>query len=1178
MNAYANHVLSHLLAQSWQIAVLAAIVGLISLSLRGRSAHLRYLLWLIVLAKCLVPPFVTVPLAVLPERSLSPSVARVGVPEEHSAPETPVSVVGVTQPQELNPAVPSTRELITLVWTVGALVFLLWVGGRAIRYTSWLRAQRNPLPPGLQESIHELCVGFKFKKLPRIWLLEDISQPFVWGLLRGSAYLPADFVGLSGSDQQRSVLAHELSHIARFDAGVNLLQVMVQAMYWFHPFVWWSNRKIRQEREKCCDEMAIVHLNTLPEHYTGAIVDALVAERRSAHPIPSLAIVGSVRDIEERIKTMLKPGKKFYNRPSLVAATVALLMALVTIPTALVLTARGQVQPTTQSADKPAQSLNAVTADAEKPEQPRYAARTFNSKVAFKVFILGGLTAPIRPVGSTPSAAPLEIPACYVWLVQPSAPVADWDLLIREMSEKKIPGLVLTQATDSDLSYSAGLTGLQFLGLDRSTQVTDAGLAHLAGLTRLQWLDLSGTKLTDAGLEHLKGLSELQKLQLKSAQVTDAGLSHLAGLTRLQWLDLSNTKITDAGLEHLKGLTKLQTLYVSETQITDAGLAHLKGLTTLQEMNLASTKITDAGLAHLKGLTKLQTLYVSETQITDTGLVHLKGLTGLQSLYLAGTKITDGGLVHLKGLTRLQWLDLSGTQITDAGLVHLKGLTGLQSLFLADTQITDAGLAHLKGLTGLQKLYVANTQITDTGLVHLKGLTGLRMLNVAYTQITDVGLGHLKGLTGLQLLFLSDKITDAGVEHLKGLTGLQYLWLGGKITDAGIEHLKGLTGLQFLGLSGTQVTDAGVQRLKQSLPNLTIERGEGQPTAQSVDKPAPSPNKPAAASEKPEQPPFAARIFNSTIPLEVLVHERGQSELSPRSIGRTPSAAPLEIPACLIWWVRPTTPVKDWESLLREIGQSEVPGLILDSAKDSDAKHLADSTALKGLYLNGNEMTDAGLVYLKGLTKLQFLIVRGPKITDAGLAHLKGLTRLQSLRLGGSKVTDVGLAYLKGLTELRSLGLYVTQITDAGLVHLKGLTRLQFLNLSYTQVTDAGLVHLKGLTGLRTLTLDGTKITDAGLVHLKGLTGLAKLVLSGDKITDAGLAHLKGLAGLGYLDLTGTQITDAGLEHLKGLTGLELLRLSETQVTDAGVQQLKQNLPKLTIDRTIERDLTVPLP
>ena len=76
MNAYASHVVSYLLAQSWQIALLAGMVGLISLTLRNRSAHLRYLLWLIVLAKCLVPPFLTVPLAVLPERSASPSGCR----------------------------------------------------------------------------------------------------------------------------------------------------------------------------------------------------------------------------------------------------------------------------------------------------------------------------------------------------------------------------------------------------------------------------------------------------------------------------------------------------------------------------------------------------------------------------------------------------------------------------------------------------------------------------------------------------------------------------------------------------------------------------------------------------------------------------------------------------------------------------------------------------------------------------------------------------------------------------------------------------------------------------------------------------------------------------------------------------------------------------------------------
>jgi beta-lactamase regulating signal transducer with metallopeptidase domain len=184
MNAYANHVVSYLLAQSWQIAVLAGMVGLISLALRNRSAHLRYLLWLIVLAKCLVPPFLTVPLAVLPERSSSPSVAPVALPEDHSALESPVSVGGATQPQQLKPTVPSVRELIALVWGAGAFLFLLWVAGRAVRYTAWLRDRRRPLPSALQESIRELSMGFKFRKGPTIWLLEDIGQPFVWGVLR----------------------------------------------------------------------------------------------------------------------------------------------------------------------------------------------------------------------------------------------------------------------------------------------------------------------------------------------------------------------------------------------------------------------------------------------------------------------------------------------------------------------------------------------------------------------------------------------------------------------------------------------------------------------------------------------------------------------------------------------------------------------------------------------------------------------------------------------------------------------------------------------------------------------------------------------------------------------------------------------------------------------------------
>lgn len=377
MNTCADHIVGYLFTQSCQIAILAGVVGLLAFVLRHRSAHIRYLLWLIVLVKCLAPPLLTVPLAVLPEQSPGPFVGGADLPEEYSA----------TQPipfahEDSNPAIPSSarldmRDLVALVWTMGAAVFSVWVGGRAVRYTLWLRIHRRTLPPSLGEALGELSDRFQFRRPPKTWLLEEIRQPFVWGLLRGSVYLPADFVGLRGSNQQRSMLAHELSHVARFDAGVNLLQILAQAVYWFHPFVWWANRRIRQEREKCCDEMAVARLHTPPEHYTGAIVDALAAEHHSSHPIPSLAIVGSVRDIEERIKTMLTPGKTFRTRPTLTAAVVASLIALVTVPTALVLTARGQTPPTL--------TVDKSTTDSEKVDQPRYGARTFNSKMAFEV-------------------------------------------------------------------------------------------------------------------------------------------------------------------------------------------------------------------------------------------------------------------------------------------------------------------------------------------------------------------------------------------------------------------------------------------------------------------------------------------------------------------------------------------------------------------------------------------------------------------------------------------------------------------------------------------------------------------------------------------------------------------------------------------------------------------------
>jgi len=365
METYLTHIADYLLTQSWQIAVLVVVIAAVSLALKNKSAHIRYLLWLIVIAKCLVPPLLTIPLAILPQEKPAIVLEATGttISEPLELPSEPVKLTPAPIVRE-KPAKLTIRQWLGAAWFVGAIIFLVFNLLKAVRTNYWLWRKRSVLPAKLQKNIEKLFSAYGFKSFPRIWLVDSINQPFVWGLLRGSIYLPANFLNINKQEHKKSVLGHELSHIVRLDAAVNFLQVIAQAIFWFHPFVWWANRKIRAEREKCCDETAIARLGAKAKDYSTAIVETLAARNESTRPVPSLAVAGPVKNIEERIKTMLRPGKKFYKRPSLVAVTVALLLALLIAPTALVLTARAE-KTTTEQKHKPAKSLHEAAAEGD---------------------------------------------------------------------------------------------------------------------------------------------------------------------------------------------------------------------------------------------------------------------------------------------------------------------------------------------------------------------------------------------------------------------------------------------------------------------------------------------------------------------------------------------------------------------------------------------------------------------------------------------------------------------------------------------------------------------------------------------------------------------------------------------------------------------------------------------
>lgn len=198
MGNHLGEITKYLWRQSWQLAVLIVAVAVVCSILRNRSAHVRYLLWLIVLAKCVVPPFLTVPLAILPAVQRAESPARLPVAGPLAVPGVPneVSNRSMATPSisvETDTAQPKTSrfstafadQVLAAIWIIGMAVVGCIAVAKVLRSTLRLRQQRKLLPNDLQTVVGELLSDFGMRTHPKVWVLNGIGQPFVWGLLRG---------------------------------------------------------------------------------------------------------------------------------------------------------------------------------------------------------------------------------------------------------------------------------------------------------------------------------------------------------------------------------------------------------------------------------------------------------------------------------------------------------------------------------------------------------------------------------------------------------------------------------------------------------------------------------------------------------------------------------------------------------------------------------------------------------------------------------------------------------------------------------------------------------------------------------------------------------------------------------------------------------------------------------
>jgi beta-lactamase regulating signal transducer with metallopeptidase domain len=225
------------------------------------------------------------------------------------------------------------------LWLLGAIAMLLRAIGVMM---GGGRLQKRCVPvedEAILASIEPLRQQMRIGRRVRVVTGEHLSVPGVVGCLWPTLLLPASLVSGVPTDDLQAILAHELAHIKRFDYLANFFQMVIEALLFFNPSVWWISRQMRIEREACCD-LAGVALTGRKTEYAQTLV-AWAQRLRDQRVTATAALVGFADGADEgplldRVRRIVVAG----HRPRLrVSWPVALAMLLLS---ALALTALWQ--------------------------------------------------------------------------------------------------------------------------------------------------------------------------------------------------------------------------------------------------------------------------------------------------------------------------------------------------------------------------------------------------------------------------------------------------------------------------------------------------------------------------------------------------------------------------------------------------------------------------------------------------------------------------------------------------------------------------------------------------------------------------------------------------------------------------------------------------------------------
>jgi len=709
----------------WQGTVVAMLLATANVFLQRKSANARYVAACIALALMLALPIGTALFSSPKSLVSSPAISSETVTSEYHQ-STAVDSSNVTRPPELpdttvaapiqTPSVPfiqSARERLiqfmpwfVALWSIGVMLLSLRFLGGVVVTRRLKNTQTLPVTAWLQERVTQISAELRISKPVVILQSLLVEVPTVIGWLRPVILLPASaLVGLT-PQQLESLLVHELAHIRRYDYLVNLLQTTVETLLFYHPAVWWVSQQVREEREHCCDDLAVAICGDV------LIYARALAELEQIRSInPQLAVAANGGSLLRRIQRLIgSPSRS----PRRVTSWVAGLLAMVTL-FALMTSAHTKV-------------LAGITKAKGEP----VADSSVNQNV-IKAFELPAAKSPsITPDKAKPESD-LKEPAPVS--AEPSTKIAD-------PAEPAVAASFAAQDGKGDFIdelASAGYTGLT---VNELISLKNAGVT---GSFIKEMNAVAGSKLTVRELISLrhqgvssKYIAEFRALGYDKLTIQDLSTMSVQGVTP-EYI----RKLNDVGYKNLtaRELTALSIhgvtpQYISE--LKDLGYDHL----TAQELTSMSIQGVNPGYIRkmrdigFKNLTPRQLISMSIQGVTPE---FVQGMSDVGYKNLTPEELTSMSIQGVSPAYVKKMRDLGFTNLTSRQLISMR-IQGVTPEFIQG--MSDAGYKNLtpEELTSMSIQGVSPKYVKEMRDMGYNNLSARDLIKLAIHGITPAFL------------------------------------------------------------------------------------------------------------------------------------------------------------------------------------------------------------------------------------------------------------------------------------------------------------------------------------------------------------------------------------------------------------------------------------------------------